>query len=476
MRRGVKALLASAVLLPVLAPVASAEPGLVVRVNGGDPTTFPRSLFEPHNDVHDAQFKVSVPGQDPETRVVTGFSVREFLLVIGQSPDHVQQVVVDKGGDSGSVTIERPEILNGINGPDGQLDATFGTGFSSNSIQFIRPRRFEGDPNGPDAFGSTIGGTLDVAVASDGVRRDLDAGADQYTLATGQPASLHVRVLNPPGGVTWTFTWTLEPGKSIQTTAESLPYGYKDGTYLPQVTMQGSDGSWGTYTFTRAIRVGTSSEPTPTPTASSTASPTATPDQTEQGGTGGPGAGGGVPAPGGGEGNKRDAATGPKRNTSKSSRASDGSKRGEATPTATPTADAAATATATASANAAPHGSGTGNAGGQAKTGDANSGTSKTTESSAPTPGATAAPETGAGEKGTSAPQGVQVDGILLASAGSIADVIEAARSALPTKQDRSQARRGGGDSAPIGGWVGGGAGLLGLLLLGAVREGGFRR
>ncbi|MDA0162255.1 PKD domain-containing protein [Solirubrobacter ginsenosidimutans] len=479
MRRGVTALAIAIVALGALAPTAGAQDGVNVTIDG-DTTLYDAGTIAGWSDIGDVPYTVSPDFRQP----FTGTSVGKFLESIGQPVEHVRQIDIERTSITGSIlSIGHDRIVGGYDGPNGEhREALFVTAYGQ-GMQFLRPLGSATDNNGQDWITASVVNhkilPLEVTVERYPGFRDLELlpTVSNPNPKKGDSVQFGVSVRNDPGTVAWRYRWNFDDD-GTWSTDRSPAHTYNDpGTWQPSVTVTDpTDGSSKTFVFTNpSINViGPTTTATPTPTAHATAS--ATPDANRSGGDGGPGAGGGAPTSGGGDGNQKDAATGAKRSKSKSSRATNGATRGVATPTATATAGATATATAAASATAPPHGSGTGNAGGQAKTGEANAGKDKTDESSAPTRGATAAPETAAPGNAAPAVQGEQVDGILLASAGSIADVIDAARSALPTKQDRSQARRGGGDSAPIAGWVGGGAGLFGLLLLGAVREGGFRR
>ncbi|HEY6887466.1 MAG TPA: PKD domain-containing protein, partial [Solirubrobacter sp.] len=466
-----------------LAPAASAQDGVNVTIDG-QVTFYDAGTIGGWSNIGVVPYTIS-----PDFRQdFTGVSVGAFLEDIGQPVAHVKQIDVERTSYPGSITIANDRITGGYDNGNEHREALFVTTYGQ-GMQFLRPLGGADDNNGHDWVTASAANhkflPLEVTVERYPGFRDLELlpTVSNPNPKKGDTVQFGVSVRNDPGTVDWRYRWNFDDDGTSSTERSPAHTYNAPGTWQPTVTVTDpTDGSSKTFVFTNPsiIVIGPTTTATPTPTAHATAS--ATPDANRSGGDGGPGAGDGAPTSGGGDGNQRDAATGAKRSKSKSSRATNGAKRGVATATATATATAGATATATAtaiataSATAPPHGSGTGNAGGQAKTGEANSGKNTTDESSAPTHGATAAPETAAPGNAAPAARGEHVDGILLASAGSIADAIAAARSALPTKQDRSQARRGGGDSAPIAGWVGGGAGLFGLLLLGALREGGFRR
>jgi hypothetical protein len=469
MLRGLKALVLAAVLLSALAPAASADDGVNVSIDGRSPRFYSQAALAETNDSPDSQTWFTI---SPDlSRQFVGPSVRGLLKLIGISLDHVVQVGVQRTSyDGKDVVIMHDQIQDGYDGPDGHRDAKFGTEFTT-GMEFIRPLASAGDYNGHDWITSSGQIPLNVSVTTDGKGHELtlDARVDDTTPEKGTASRFTVSVVGDQGAGNWTYQWNFDDGET--STEQNPRHTYGVGNWQPTVSVTGPDGSSASFTFNNPeIQVTAPADPTttatPTPLATATANGT-TP------GTGGPGAGKGGAPSGGGEGKKSDRSTGAKRSKGSGERTTNGAKRAP-TPTAAATATAGATSTPT--PTSVPSGSGDGNAGGRANPGESEQDQGKSA-SSAPTPGATVAPETAA-PKGaaTNGPRGEQVDGILLASAGTIADVIDAARSAEQAKDDRAQARRGGGDSPPIAGWVGGGAGLIGLLLLGALREGGFRR
>ncbi|WP_028067462.1 PKD domain-containing protein [Solirubrobacter soli] len=466
--RALRALVIAVLVTAALAPVASAADGVSVRFDSDPGRLFiDMGRLEQNNDVvsPNANFTLRRFGTNQDPRTVEGVSVFQFMKLIGMPPDQVKELRVANDSGTGDVVIDEDHISAFYTGdPQGPRRATFGTE-SGQGMEFIRPMASPTDENGLDYVRSrvaTVRDPLDVSVETKGKNiRTVGLDVSDPKPPKDTEVVFTASVPQDLGGIAWTYNWDFGDGHTATTVGgPSVPHAYADnGFYQPSVTVIGDDGSTGVRVYEDGVQVGTPAPATPTPTPSPTpvASATPTPSATPTGrGRRGGGAGGNGKS-GGGEGDKNDRSSGPSRSKGTGERRSEGGKQG----------DPSATATATPGASGS--GSGSGDDGGDGSAAPAATAAPTGTAAATATPAPTvAAPSTGA--------KGEHVEGILLASSGTVADVIAAAQSSQPLAQERSRARRGGGAEASVAGWIGGTAGLICLLLLGAVREGGVRR
>ncbi len=475
-RRGLLALSVSIVALSALAPVASADSDVLLVVGDASPIRIDGARIINEGDVGSGAATFTMRNQDgsPGRATEPGASITALLGFVGMSPlslvDSADAVRVSFGSSKPGyyVSLSKSEVIDGF--PDdplgGRRDAVVSLSYDSDAIHFLRPIRNDTDVNATDHFNLPRHEDLTIRIATTGPPLHVDASASPLKIEPGASVQFHAQIQEHEPGVTYRYTWDFDDG-SPQVTDPNPQHTYSgDRTAQPKVTVIGvQDGSSGTGSV-GTIQVGQPSTGTPTPTATATASATAAPDTTGGGGGGVPGAGGGGRS-GGGEGGKKDRATGPSRSKGKDNTRKRGSKQGSATATPAPTPAGTAAATATAAPTVSAKATATATPTPASNDPAANPGSPDQSEEP---PLANETPT-------TSPPGGEHVAGILLASSGSLADVIDAAKSAeKQQEQDRSQARHGGGGNATVAGWVGGGSGLVALLALGAVLEGGIPR
>ena len=336
--------------------------------------------------------------------------------------------------------------------------------FAGDQVRFFRPMRTPSDTNAEDLYtteGLTASLPLYVYTTNETVRHP-EANVVTKNPTAQNPVDFHVEV-GSAEGQPYAFSWNFGDGTAFASGPDPSHTFATGGSYRVVVNAYGADNSAGVAVLPDVVVTDKAG-------ATPTATPTATATSTPNGGAGPGGAGTGGAAPtGGGVGDKDAVANGPRKSKGKNDKKSVGKKTGSAT--ATPTSTVTATATATVTATPAGGSSGTGSASASATPGGAPQ-SSATATGSVDAPDPTATPQAA---KPPAALTGEHVEGILLANAGSIEDVIAAARSAEAKATERSQARAGGGGSGSLAGWFGGGGLLFVLLAAGAAREGIFR-
>jgi hypothetical protein len=462
----VKGVALALLLFCALAPAASAQNADVqVNLNGEPLQLVSAEAINLKRDVagNDANMEAVRSGVSQGYEDYPGTKIRTILELAGLSVDNVHQVslpfigrvhdpVVLDGNEIG-MGIEHATRSGGTGWPN--INTNYGSGFAL----FFRPTRGPGDSNGDDLFSSDQTHTITINVSTvNPTVRHVQIGMLPEHPKPGENVTFTASVTNPDSA-DFDYSWDFNDGGDREVTSEPT---HSFGTGSWTVTVTANDQSGGSKSI--SFDVPPASQPTPTATAS------ATPTGTPSGGEGPGGSGTGGPAPtGGGVGNEQDRTSGPRKSRGTTEKRRPGPK---STATPTPAAAATATATASATAKAAEGAGGTGGSGAAPAVAPRAESTATPTGSlDAPDPQAT--PE--AATPPARVPNGVPVEGILLAGSGSVADIIAAARSAEATEQERSQARAGGGGSRTPAGWIGGGGLFFVLLAAGAAREGVFR-
>jgi PKD repeat protein len=434
--RGAASVIAAALLGAVLAPRASAAPGVRLTINDQTPLFLDAASIEGLHDVTDAHIRLLNADGRVEFVTESGTTLGRVLeFVANIPPSIVTEVKVARVGLSGFAEVKPPELTGGYVNDAGTQHAMIMAQYVSN-VGFIRPQRSSDDVNRPDYIHSPTDADLQLAVTTTNATILDVAVSGPRAVDPNEAAAFSAGVTQPPDNVSFNYHWDFGDGTAATSQAPAHSFA-EPGLYDVGVTVVGSDGSVGHATVSVTVN-GPAVTPTATPTATATVTAAPTPGQGK--GPKAPGRGG-RPKAGGGSGSDRERASGPAKSKG------DGEKK--ATPTATATASASPTATRTPTATA--------------------TATAIASPTATRTPTATATPTAAA----TSTP-GERVKGVLLADAGSFEEALAAAKS-VPA-QEPSRSRRGGGGGTPPLGWIGGGLGFLGLLALGALGEGGLRR
>ena len=443
------------IALAALAPAARAANGVRVTVNGGGAIMLSGPEVDAARDVPlDTPATTRRADGSAFTDGQGGTSLATLAQLAHVPAQFVQEMGIARASATGSVVVTGDEVRNGFSGdPVGAPRlATVYTGYG-HGAHFFRPLRGDGDVNAGDVVDTSNDAdlTVDLTTTNAAVRQVV-ATADAVTLDPGQPGAFSVHVEQPPADVSFTFSWDFGDGNGGS--GPTPTHAFAAGHYRVMATAVGDDGSSGV-SAPIDVQVGAPAA-APSPTATPTATPAATPAP-------GPRRAGAAPVRGGGEGGDQAASSGPKRSRAKGDRTETVRRRARPAPapTATPAPTAApaplatprpaatpapVTATPVPSATAAP------------------TATPSPTESATPTP--TPAPVSPRSAGGT------PVSGVLLAGAGSAADVGRLL-GPPPAGQRQAAARPGAGAGGTVWGGAGGGALLLLLLGLGAAREGG---
>lgn len=419
----------TAIMVVALSPAASADGGVKVMINEAGSVYLSGPDVSAARDVR--------PGTKTTTRTAGG---RESAMGVGGTSvsavaglAHIPTRFVRLMTFPGAVSLTGDEVRNGFSG-DPAGHPRYAT-ISAPGVGFFRPLRDDVDANARDVV-ATNGADLQVVVTTTNAEpRTVVIHANDKTPKPGQSPGFSVRVDHPSGGANFFYSWDFGDGTTGAGRGPS--HGFTAGRYRIMVTAIGDDGSSGVATPVE-IHVGNFASATPTP-ASGRRKPgrpqTGGPGRGGPGG-GGPGAGGGA-ATGGGAGKDGRRASGPARSRGRGERTQRSSSRSKPRATAT----AAPSPTASRARRSSP------------------AGDRAARKPRAPTS------------------KGRPVAGVLLAGAGSVADVNRVLAS-LPAAaaQDRSPLRSGGGSGSSLANWLGGGGLIVALLAVGAAREAGVRR
>lgn len=404
--------------------------------------------------------------QSADQRTYRGTTAKGLAELAGIPIDAVDSMDVTRPGAGDRIHIEKPQLLDGY---DNDHEAFFDPEYTGDVTSFARPQADANDINARDCIAAPDDDALDVDFTTSGPVLAVSVGADRTNPAPNTDVTFTASA--SPAGPNVTYTWDFDDdaGDSEPTGAKVTHRFTVDGLRSVKVTAY-DPANDATGLGTQAIQVGPvdpgGTATTPVPAAG--AAPA---------GSGGNGGGAGRAATGSGKGGRTGGNTGPRRGSGKdasgtvprdSGAASDGAvtktkPRGRTTKSSTssaaqPAPAAGTPAPATAASSAATRGGADGPAAG----------------------GAPAAPSTtrpqgrAAARRLSGRPGAARVSGVLVADSRDDLSAALAAADALarePETGERAAARSAAGHGwAPLG-WVAGGAGLVGLLALGAAGE-----
>jgi hypothetical protein len=368
-------------------------------------------------------------------------AVRDVAVVNPARPD--QPIHISPG--------ELPGGFAGATGDDVH-DALFDAGYEPGEIGFFRPLRNDQESNAADFFYTSLGTNVEVDVATENTTPISVTAAVEDPHPKPKTEVLFTSSSDAPDNST--YVWDFGDGASAE--AQNATHGYQPGSYQAQVTVIAPDGSSGVsaqIAITVDVPAGGTATTPQAPTTPATA------------GSGGNGAGGGQAATGGGAGSKDAAAKGPRTGKGTGSVVQSDAAKGEPATSARTHARAKSKAE-TVGVPAAQAPAVTDPAPATPAPADAPVG-----KSPRPAPARSQAER-----QGTPATRGgTPVRGVVVAgTGGDLAGALVAADALAAGMDDEAPAvaRAAAGHRWRPWGWAGGGAGLLALLALGALREG----
>lgn len=404
-------LLAVGLLAGLPAGASSAEGGGVKMIINGQPG--PRlssgTLSENQGPRQLTTTRDSAGGVSRNT--VGGTPAATLVQLIGINPSSVQQLQV------GGVSLERDEIVNGFEGDTkGTRFATFDA--SSGRVVFFRPLRdIPGDANNQDRISAQSGTDLEVNVFTNAAPLNVTSSSDRMRASAG--ADVRFRASADGDGRHFYF-WDFGDGTVGDGPSPAHAFA-SAGLYDVVVTVTTPRGGSGV-AVPLQIRVGQANTGGTATTPSGAAAPAG-------GGSGGSGTGGGQQGSGGGTGGADAASSGPAKGTQGSGQsAAAAARRREKKEKAAREAARA--------------------------------------EAASPTVAKPIPKDSG--------PVGDLVRGTLVADSSAVSPEVLAAAEALARVPERSRtpARAAAGDASSALAQAAGGALLLALLVVGAMREG----
>ncbi|HEY6759308.1 MAG TPA: PKD domain-containing protein [Baekduia sp.] len=391
-----------------------------------------------------------------------GTTAAGLVMLAHISPQAVTNMTIVRAtAGRPDVQLTAPEITQGfLNDPLGAPRyATFDPTYDP-EVHFFRPVRDGSDTNFDDGIDPSTRADLKVKVTTNG--RQL-GGAILAASPTTTPApgvAVHF-TLTPPSDLPPDVTFFWDFGDS--TTAQGpgpQDHAYDASRYTVQVTFVAPDGSSG-ISNPVVLNVGQTTDGGTATTPAPPAGPTTS-------GSGGNGSGGGHATAGGGNGGHNTTASGARKGASSGTIApKDSASRSQGTTKTTTKSHAAASSTAPAATAAPATGTPATTAGGSAAASSKGTPTGTTPAARAPTDRARPSDRRPS--------SGPRVAGVVVAGTGSDVSAAIAAADALarqPDPADPVAARAAAGHGWRPLGWIAGGAVFVGLLALGAVREG----